>query len=178
MKMRIFDRILLTLLTLFNILLSLALLGIALDVLGIELLSDATYGWPQIILIAVAVVLFLTSIRLLVAGYSKKKPVSALLMNTELGIIRVSVSTLDTLTQKAVRSFQEIKDVKSVVLSDPEGIRVQLKISVLPDVVMPELSRNVQQKVKEYVESSSGITVKEVQVYIESLSVAKQARVD
>ncbi|HHT65832.1 MAG: alkaline shock response membrane anchor protein AmaP [Caldicoprobacterales bacterium] len=178
MKMRILDRILLTILSLFNILLSFVLLAEALNLVSLDLLSDAIFGWPQIILIAAAVILFLISIRLLIAGYSKKKTVSALLMNTEMGIIRVSISTLDTLTQKAVRSFQEVKDVKSVVLSDPDGIRVQLKVSILPDVVMPELSRDIQQKVKEYVESSSGIIVKEVQVYIESLSVAKQARVD
>ena len=43
---------------------------------------------------------------------------------------------------------------------------------------MPELTRNIQQKVKEYIESLAGIAVKEVQVYIENLVVAKQARVD
>jgi uncharacterized alkaline shock family protein YloU len=178
MKMSIFDRILLTLYTLFGILLSLVLLGVALNILHTDLWSDAGFGWPSLILSAVAVVLFLVSVRLLVVGFSKKKPVSALLTNTDLGVIRVSINTLDTLTQKAVRSFQEVKDIKSVVLSDAEGIRVQLKISVLPDVAMPELSGNIQAKVKEYVEALSGITVKEVQVYIESLSIAKQTRVD
>ena len=71
-----------------------------------------------------------------------------------------------------------MKEIKSVVLSDPDGIRIQLKISILPDIVMPELSRNIQQKVKEYVESLSGIAVKEVQVYIENLLAIKQTRGD
>lgn len=180
--MRIFDRILLTIYTLFVILLSLMLLGIALSIIDYNLignlLSNASYNWNALILGAIAIVLFLASIRLLVAGYSRKKAVSTLLMNTELGVIRVSVNTLDTLTQKAVRSFQEVKEIKSVVLPDPDGIRIQLKISILPDIAMPELSKDIQQKVKEYVESLSGISVKEVQVYIESLLVAKQARVD
>lgn len=121
---------------------------------------------------------FLASIRLLVAGYTGKKANSVVLMNSELGVIRVSVNTLDILTQKAVRSFQEVKDIKSLVLTESEGIRVKLKISILPDIIMPELSRNIQHKVKEYVESLSGITVNEVQVYIDNLTSVKQARVD
>ena len=141
-------------------------------------LSSGIHGWDAFILGIIAVILFLVSIRLLIAGYTRRKSVSALLMNTELGIIRVSVNTLDTLTQKAVRSFQEVRDIKSLVLTEPDGIRVLLKVSILPDVEMPELTRNIQQKVKEYIESLAGIAVKEVQVYIENLVVAKQARVD
>ncbi|NLU37242.1 MAG: alkaline shock response membrane anchor protein AmaP [Clostridiales bacterium] len=182
MKMRIFDRILLTLYTLFGIFLSVILFGIALNIIDYQVLlsklSSGIHGWDAFILGIIAVILFLVSIRLLIAGYTRRKSVSALLMNTELGIIRVSVNTLDTLTQKAVRSFQEVRDIKSLVLTEPDGIRVQLKVSILPDVEMPELTRNIQQKVKEYIESLAGIAVKEVQVYIENLVVAKQARVD
>jgi uncharacterized alkaline shock family protein YloU len=106
------------------------------------------------------------------------KQLSTILAITELGVVRVSVATLDTLTQKAVHSFQEVKEVKSVVLPDADGAKIQLKITVLPDVAMPELTRSIQTKVKEYVESLSGINVKEVQVYIENLSIAKPVRVE
>jgi uncharacterized alkaline shock family protein YloU len=182
MKIKLFDRLLLTILTLIIILLSLILLSVALQIIPAadiaDLLSEVSYGWPAIILGVISLVLFLAGIRLLVAGYARNKPLSALLANTDLGVIRISINTLDTLTQKAVRHFKEVKEVKSVVLADPEGVRVQLKISVLPEVVMPELSRNIQEKVKEYVEALSGIQVREVQIYIDNLSVEKQARVD
>ncbi len=179
MKMRVFDRILLTIYTLIVILFSLMLLGIALNIFDYTLIGNLLSNNSGLILGGIAVILFLASIRLLFAGYSRrKKAISTLLTNTELGVIRISINTLDTLTQKAVRSFQEVKDIKSVVLTDPDGIRIQLKINILPDIVMPELSKNIQQKVKEYVESLSGIAVKEVQIYIENLLIAKQARVD
>jgi hypothetical protein len=61
MKMRILDRILLTILSLFNILLSFVLLAEALNLVSLDLLSDAIFGWPQIILIAAAVILFLSA---------------------------------------------------------------------------------------------------------------------
>jgi len=182
MKMRVFDRILLTLYILFIIFLSFILIGVALNIIDYSVLlsklASGIHGWDAFTIGFIAVILFLASIRLLIASYSRKKTISALLMNTELGVIRVSINTLDTLTQKAVRSFQEVREVKSLVISDPDGIKVQLKVSILPDVAMPELSKNIQQKVKDYVESLSGIVVKEVQVYIENMVISKPARVD
>ena len=73
----------------------------------------------------------------------------------------------------------QMKMVRSVVFPEPDGgVRIRLKVTILPDVPMPELTQNIQGKVKEYVEELSGIAVKEVQVYIENLSVARQNRVE
>ena len=182
MKMKVADRVLLTIFILFIMLVCVALIGIAINLIPAEnaasMIRSTANGWPMVVLIAVSVILFLIGLRLLVAGFIPGKPLSTVLVSTDLGVIRVSITTLDTLTQKAVRSFQEVKDVKSVVLPDPEGTRIQLKVTILPDVVMPELSKAIQSKVKEYVESLSGITVKEVQIYIDNLSVAKPIRVE
>jgi uncharacterized alkaline shock family protein YloU len=101
-----------------------------------------------------------------------------LIKNTELGMIRVSINTLDTLVQKAVRGFQEVKDVRSLVVPDPDGIRVRLNIQLMPDINIPEISQSVQNKVKEYVESTAGIIVKEVYIYIDNLTVLQRSRVE
>ena len=72
MKMRIFDRILLTLYTLFGIFLSVILFGIALNIIDYQVLlsklSSGIHGWDAFILGIIAVILFLVSIRLLIAG--------------------------------------------------------------------------------------------------------------
>ncbi|HHY81446.1 MAG TPA: alkaline shock response membrane anchor protein AmaP [Clostridiales bacterium] len=183
MKIKVFDRILLTLVSLLVMFESLVLLGIALNILPVvqlvqDFISDASKGWSPFVLAAVSILFLVAAFRLLVAGYTNRKPNSTIMGNTELGVIRISVNTLDTLTQKAVRSFNEVREVKSIVLPDADGVKVQLKLTVQPDVVMPDLSKNIQNKVKEYVESLSGIVVREVQIYIENLSIAKQARVE
>ncbi len=182
MKLKIGDRILLIILVLILMLFSLGLLAIAIGIIPANnvgsIISEANRGMSAIVTAAVAVVLFIVGLRLLVASLIPPKALSTILATTELGVVRVSVATLDTLTQKAVHSFQEVKEVKSVVLPDADGAKIQLKITVLPDVVMPELTQSIQAKVKEYVESLSGIRVKEVQVYIENLSIAKPVRVE
>ena len=176
MKIKTADRVLLILF----MILSVGLLCIALNIVPLsyfeDLFSGLQYTWPVLVL---SLVLLAASLRLLFAGFSRKQPVSTVLKTTDLGMIRVSVITLDTLTQKAVRSFQEVREVRSAVFPEPDGgVRIRLKVTILPDVPMPELTQNIQGKVKEYVEELSGIAVKEVQVYIENLSVSRQNRVE
>lgn len=183
MKLKLLDRVLLTLYTLVILMLSLGLLGFSIGLIPL----DAALRWIRglnfglgfgLAAFAAAVVFLVVSLRLLLAGFMRGKPTSTLLKHTELGAIRVSVQTLDNLAQKAVRSFAEIKDVKSVVLPDADGVRIQLKITVMPDVHMPDLTQNLQQKVKEYTEGLSGIPVKEVQVYVDNLTSGQRSRVE
>ena len=121
MKIKLFDRLLLTILTLIIILLSLILLSVALQIIPAadiaDLLSEVSYGWPAIILGVISLVLFLAGIRLLVAGYARNKPLSSL-ANTDLGNPNIH-KYIDTLTQKLSGILR--KEVKSVVLADPEG---------------------------------------------------------
>jgi len=184
MKMRMGDRILLSIYVLVVIALSLGLLCIAMNIIPLSdfkgLIAGLDYNGPFILVaLSISLVLLAASVRLLTAGTSRKKPASAVLKTTDLGMIRVSVNTLDTLTQKAVQSFQEVRDVVSTVLPEAdEGVRIKLKITIMPDVRMPELTQNIQEKVKKYVEEMSGIAVREVLVYIDNLTVARPNRVE
>jgi len=187
MKKNILDRFLLTIYTLtiifgslFTLLISFGAVIGFMPISTIEnYISSINLNWKIIIILGVVALIFLAvSIRLLFSGIKKVKPHSALLKNTDLGMIWVSVPTLDTLTQKAVRSFTEVKDVKSIIIPESDGIRVHIKIMVMPDVKLPELTVSIQQNVKDYVESLSGITVKEVRIYIDNLATVQKNRVE
>ena len=93
-------------------------------------------------------------------------------------MIKISVNTLVALVQKSVKGFLEIKDVKSFVMPEDDGIRVRLNIQLMPDVNIPAVSTSVQNKVKEYVESTAGILVKEVYICIDNLAVMQRLRVE
>lgn len=183
MKLKILDRVLLTLYTMVILMLSLGLLGLSVGLIPLE----AALQWVQnmnvglglgLTAFAAAVIFLVVSLRLLIAGFMRGKPASTLLKHTELGAIRVSVQTLDNLAQKAVRSFAEIKDVRSMVLPEADGVRIQLNITVMPDVHMPALTQDLQQKVKQYTEELSGISVQEVQVYVDNLTSGQRSRVE
>lgn len=179
MKMSIADRLLLTVYTLIIVLVSIAILGlfVAIGINAVPLadvdafLQSIELNW-QFFLIGTLVSLFflVVSIKLLFAGRKSKAPSSSLLKHTELGVIRISVETLETMGQKAVRGFEEVKDVRINTITEDDGVRIQLKVSIMPDVILPDLSVSLQKEVKEYIESHSGIVVKEVLVYVDNLT--------
>ncbi len=177
--MRLFDRVLLALYTFTIFVLALCLLGISIGLITlddiVESINSVTYGFTFILVTAgTALIFIIVSLRLFIAGLVGRKPASSLLKETEIGSIRVSVNTLDALAQKAVRSFNEIKDVKTFILIEDAGIRVRLKVNIMPEVKMPELTQTIQAKVKEYIEEYSGILVKAVHIYVDNqLSTAK-----
>lgn len=132
----------------------------------------------NIITALVAVFLFIVSIKLMTPGKKQRRLTGALVKNTDLGEIQVSIGTLNNLAQKAVRNFDEVKDVDSNIISEIDGIDVQLRLMIMPDVVIPEITKQIQDEVKDYVESLSGIHVKRVQIFIDNLTHPQRPRVE
>lgn len=183
MKINWFDRVLLTLYTIVIAMTSLMLLIISAGIIPFErvvvYMNNIEYSWRLgLVLFVISLAFLLFSLKLLFLKQKRMTFAGTLIKNTELGMIRVSINTLDTLVQKAVRGFQEVKDVRSLVVPDPDGIRVRLNIQLMPDINIPEISQSVQNKVKEYVESTAGIIVKEVYIYIDNLTVLQRSRVE
>lgn len=183
MKMSILDRLFLTVQTLFIILLSVAIIGISIGA-GINLiplsrinttLRAIQLDWKFFLIASLVSALFIiVSTKLLFAGAKPKLPSSSLIKHTELGMIRVSINALEIMTQKAARSFDQVKDVRINIITEEGGIKVQLKVFIMPDVILPELTVSLQQRVKEYIESYSGIIVKEVFIYVDNISTPQQ----
>lgn len=126
----------------------------------------------------IAVFLFVVCIKLMFPGQKKRTFSGALVKNTELGVILVSIGTLNNIAQKAVRKFDVVKDVKSNIISEMDGITIQLKLMIMPDVIIPDITKKIQDEVKEYVEGVSGINVKEVQIFIDDLTHPQRSRVE
>ncbi|MFO7294507.1 MAG: alkaline shock response membrane anchor protein AmaP [Clostridia bacterium] len=183
MKINWADRILLVVYTLLIAIVSLALMAIAVGIIPfagvVEYINGIQYNWGfAVAVFLVSLAFLLASLRLLFLRQRRTNFAGTLIKNTELGMIRVSISTLDTLVQKAVRGFSEVKDVKSLVVAEPDGIRIRLSMQLMPDVNIPEISQAIQKKVKEYVEATAGILVKEVYVYIDNLAALQRSRVE
>lgn len=126
----------------------------------------------------VAAFLFIASIKLIFPSKGSKRLTGALVKNTELGEIQVSVGTLNNLAQKAVRQFDEVKDVDSNISPEIDGIGIQLKLMIMPDVIIPDVTKQVQDEVKRYIEQISGIHVKEVRIFIDNMTHPQMPRVE
>jgi uncharacterized alkaline shock family protein YloU len=134
------------------------------------------YRWPWLALLSV--LLLIISFKYLFLSIVPPRIQSTLLKNTDMGMIRVSVNTLDSIAQKAVRNFAEVKDVKTSVIPEMDGVRVRVVLFIMPDVNIPDLTLAVQAKVKEQIEDISGILAKEVQVYVENVPMPQRGKIE
>jgi len=134
------------------------------------------YGWPWFALLSL--VLLAISLKYFFLSIVSPKVQSTLLKHTNVGMIRISLSMLDSITQKTVRTFPEVKDVKTSVVPEADAVKIRVILFIMPEVNIPELTLAVQSRVKEQVEAVSGIAAKEVQVYVENVQNSNKLKLD
>ena len=177
---KVWDKLLFVLFAIIVFALCLGALGISWRLIPFDGFSDALYlDWKLPILIsACSIVIFLIMMRLLFAVFSKPKEKSILLRVTQNGIIRVSLETLDDLTQKHARSITYVREVKSRIVPVKDSIRIFLKLSLAPETDIPAITAALQESMKEYITTYSGVPVLDVQIYVENTSINLKARAD
>ncbi len=133
--------------------------------------------------VAGAVLLFI-ALRLMFAGTGKKEkpdvqPVSTLVKASELGSTFISLQALDAMVQKFCRNNNRIRTIASSVRAVRDGgITVSVRLALMPDTDIPELTETLQTSLKQYIEKLSGILVREVGILIEDTSISPKSRVD
>lgn len=127
-----------------------------------------------VILVVLSVYLFATALH-----KRRRPPVRGVLVRSgEMGAVEITLSALDTLIQKSVRGFSAVRDCVSAMNVAPSGeLDVQLRLALLPDTDVPDLSKQLQEEVKQFVESHAGVTVRQIAVLVESTGVNPAARV-
>ncbi len=143
---------------------------------GVDGVTTAIFIGVGAALLILAVYVFFLSF----ANPAKKTPVrrSVMVRNGENGTVEITLEAIDTLVQKSARGFSEIKDCLSKVIATDFGdLVIGLRLHLMPDTDIPELTSRVQGEIKSYVETLSGITVREVKVIVESTGIAPQSRV-
>jgi uncharacterized alkaline shock family protein YloU len=108
-------------------------------------------------------------------------PASALIKVTDIGITEIAFSGIDSMVQKHCRTNPRIRECISSIRAidgSRDSVSILLRISLMPDSNVPELTSDLQKSLKQYVEDYSGINVIEVRILVESVSINLKARVD
>ncbi len=122
------------------------------------------------IVLGTAAGLLLVAIILLILGFRRSKgPANAVLKGSEYGEVAISITAIDNMVLRTVQQTEGIKDVSRQVSFTQDGLIISVKINVMPDVAMPNLTSELQSRIKEYVEEITGITVHEVKVIVENI---------
>jgi uncharacterized alkaline shock family protein YloU len=170
-----FDRILLGVYTFFItivfVLFSAVMLGWPAPLF---LLKEIFYpGRPEFFWPLMAIVV-LVGLRLLWVSLSgKQRGRHVVLTEGSLGQVNVSLQAIESLVEKTVSQFNGVRDVKPTIIQVQQGIGINVRIAVTPDVNLPQLSEEIQVRVKSKVLEVTGINVNIIKIMIKDISVHK-----
>lgn len=90
-----------------------------------------------------------------------------------LGQIRIALSAVEALVEKVVSQNSGVREVKARVVAVPQGIGINVRATVTPDIQIPEISEIMQRQVKEKVLEVTGISVHNVRILVENITAHK-----
>jgi len=89
---------------------------------------------------------------------------------SDLGKVAITLGAVESLVQKVIRDIEDVTESKIYIKKQEDGVSIVLKITVNYDVVIPDLTSEMQTTVKNYVESTAGIRVKNVRIIVSNVS--------
>lgn len=134
-------------------------------------LSDVVLvsNYTRLTMLVISLVFFVLSITFLLSGFKSGKDKKAVSKHTNIGEIKISLNSIENIALTASKKLQGIKATRAFVTREDENVSITIKMSVHPDVNIPELSGQMQQEVKSAVENSSGVKVNDIKVVVESI---------
>lgn len=124
---------------------------------------------PALILVLLGVYLVI-----LVVRYERRRYI---VYARELGAVRVSTDCIEGLIVESAREMAGIKDV-GVRIVDVEHPKVRLNIQILPDYNIPQLTEELQDTVKQYVNDTVGVNIEEVEIVVVGIAPTDEKIID
>jgi uncharacterized alkaline shock family protein YloU len=177
--MKILDRLIIALFSLIILALSVFLIMIPFNVSGFLSIQNISYFIVSMnrnyYYTLAGILLFIASIRIIFSGFSRKgdevRGGSYLITRNDFGEIMIYSNTIVSLVQTAVEKFSGISNIKIDVRLMEGQVGINLTGDVLPGVSIPEVTKELQSVVKEYIENATGAQVSEINVKTNNVSV-------
>lgn len=124
------------------------------------------------IILGIAIVCLICSIKCIFFDSSdKEKSQSGVLMQNDNGKLLISKPTIENIVMNTVQDFESIEDVSvSTQLDTLNNLIINVNLIVGKNVVIKELTLNIQNKIKEAIKKTSDLEVKEVNVKIKNIN--------
>ena len=132
----------------------------------------------SIAMFIISFIFFSLSLTFLMSGFKSTKDKKGVSKHTNIGEIKISLDTLESIALGASRKLNGVKESKAFLTKSEDGVSVLVRAVVMPDINIPLLSEDIQVKVKKAIEDSSGIKVNEVKVTVENIYTGYKARVE
>ncbi len=168
-------------LVIFSILI--LILGVVINLLAVGLL-DYTTAFQiirksltespsnQVILVITEICMLFAILAIFVDTSDKKEPKNGrdVLMQNDNGKLMISRDTIENIVNGVVKRFDAAREANTKIqLDDENNVTVLVDLTVTRDVVIKELTLNMQNRIKEEIKKTSDLEVKEVNVRIKNI---------
>ena len=128
------------------------------------------------VILGLAIVCLLCSIKgILFETSDKKNKKQGVLMQNDNGKLLISKSTIENIVQNVVKEFDSVENTTvSTDFDNLNNLIINVNLVVGNQVVIKELTLNMQNKIKEAIKKTSDLEVKEVNVKIKDIAVDKK----
>ncbi|MFA5535548.1 MAG: alkaline shock response membrane anchor protein AmaP [Bacillota bacterium] len=127
---------------------------------------------------AVAILVFLLTLKLFFDSFRSDGRLLAYIKPMPLGEIHITQDAIENMIRKSLQSIDGISGVNPKIKCTPEGVALLLKMQLLPETNIPEISQQIQGAVKEYLETHAGINLLEAKVVVEATASGNRTRVN
>ena len=124
--------------------------------------------WTAIVVCVCALVVIAIAIRLLIALFrnDSKHPQRVSVLKSETGESFMTITALNSIVGRIVRSNPSVKDYRTYVKTNGETVEINAMITALSGVQIPTLTEQLQETIRDSVESYTGVKVERVQVVV------------
>lgn len=170
--MGIIDRVILSIYTLLLIFLSLGVILLSLRLISLDIMwTSFSYIYGQWEAGVVSLVFLLVSLRLLLAGLRPSRRKDTIVHHTGMGDIHISLHAVENLVEKVARHTRGVRGAKIAVdYGEQTGLKISIRAAVSPESNVPGVSTEIQQRVKEYIKSTVGIDLVDIDILVENIS--------
>ena len=89
--------------------------------------------------------------------------------NNEVGEIDISLKAVEDLIKRAALNREGVEELKVVLSTEEDVLNISLRIDVEPDRELPQLTEDLQNYVKNYLERTTGVSIGRIKVKVEKV---------
>lgn len=130
------------------------------------------------VILGITIIYLLCSIKCIFFDSSEKKiRTKGILMQNDNGKLLISKATIENLVLTVVKGFSSAEEpTVSVDFNELNDVKVNVNISVAKEVIIKELTLNMQNKIKETIKKTSDLEVKEINISIRNIAEVKEEK--
>ena len=181
--MKIFEKIMLIIFSNIILISATILILMLTGVLDTELVSEViksiTEGeTSKAIVIGINILFILFSIKCIFFDRNSKKQINesqGIILENESGKLLISRETIENLVNSVAINFESTEDVTTrIEVTRENQVKVFVNLVVSSNVIIKELSVNLQNKIKEKIKTATDLEVKEVNINIKKVAQKKE----